>query len=127
MTREIALHCMKADSELHSEMCEHCEIYGETGTDHCFADAQEMAIKALEQMSEWIPVNKKLPDKLKDVLVTFVDAPGEYDVAYMRKTFNGVYKGEGAENEWVSSMGETTYADYEISAWMLIPEYKDGE
>lgn len=89
--------------------------------------ALEMAIKALEQMSEWIPVNKRLPEKLKDVLVAFTDAPNEYDVAYMRKTFNGVYKGQGAENEWVSSMGETTYADYEISAWMPIPEYREGE
>ena len=89
--------------------------------------ALNKAIEALSNQTEWVPANKRLPEKLKDVLVAFTDAPGEYDVAYMRKTFNGVYKGQGAENEWVSSMGETTYADYEISAWMHIPEYKDGE
>ena len=72
----------------------------------------------------WIPVSERLPDKLNDVLVAFYDAPEEYDVAYMRKTFNATYKANGAENEWVSSMGETTYADYEISAWMPIPPYK---
>lgn len=49
MTNEIALYCMKAYSEYYSEVCEECPIYGETGTDHCFEDALEMAIKALEQ------------------------------------------------------------------------------
>ena len=49
MTNEIALYCMKAYSEYYSEVCAECPIYGETGTDHCFEDALEMAIKALEQ------------------------------------------------------------------------------
>jgi len=49
MTDKIALHCMKAYSEYHNEMCEECPIYGETGTDHCFEDALEMTIKALKQ------------------------------------------------------------------------------
>ena len=71
----------------------------------------------------WIPCEKRLPNKLQDVLITFYDADGEYDVAYMRKTFNATYKAQGSENEWVSSMGETTYADYEVSAWMPIEPY----
>ena len=75
----------------------------------------------------WIPVSERLPDKLNDVLVAFYDAPEEYDVAYMRKTFNATYKANGAENEWVSAMGETTYADYEVSAWMPIPTYNGGD
>lgn len=75
---------------------------------------------------KWIPVSERLPDKLQDVLITFYDAEGEYDVAYMRKTFNETYKAHGSENEWVSSMGETTYADYEVSAWMPIEPYKAG-
>ena len=56
MTNEIALYCMKAYSEYYSEVCEECPIYGETGTDHCFEDALEMAIKALKQnesAEEW--------------------------------------------------------------------------
>lgn len=77
-------------------------------------------------MQKWIPVTERLPDKLQDVLVAFYDAPGEYDVAYMRKTFNATYKANGAENEWVSAMGETTYADYEVNAWMPIPTYNGG-
>ena len=77
-----------------------------------------------ELKTQWIPVSERLPDKLQDVLITFYDAEGEYDVAYMRKTFNETYKAHGSENEWVSSMGETTYADYEVSAWMPIEPYK---
>ena len=87
----------------------------------------EMEEEILESANcKWIPVEKRLPDKLQDVLVTFYDAEGEYDVAYMRKTFNATYKANGAENEWVSAMGETTYADYEVNAWMPIPTYNGG-
>lgn len=49
MTREIALHCMKSYSEHHSDLCELCPIYGQTGNDHCFEDALEYVIKDLEQ------------------------------------------------------------------------------
>jgi hypothetical protein len=49
MTREIALHCMKSYSELHSDLCELCPIYGETGSDHCFEDALQYVIGMLEQ------------------------------------------------------------------------------
>ena len=76
-----------------------------------------------EEAHRWIPCEKRLPDKLQDVLVTFYDAEGEYDVAYMRKTFNASYKAQGCENEWVSSIGETTYADYEVVAWKPIEPY----
>jgi hypothetical protein len=49
MTREIALHCMKSYSELHSDLCELCPIYGQTGNDHCFEDALQYVIEMLEQ------------------------------------------------------------------------------
>lgn len=49
MTREIALHCMKSYSELHSDLCELCPIYGQTGSDHCFEDALQYVIGRLEQ------------------------------------------------------------------------------
>ena len=85
---------------------------------------QEFVPNKSEIPTGWIPCEKRLPDKLQDVLITFYDADDEYDVAYMRKTFNAIYKAQGSENEWVSSMGETTYADYEVSAWMPIEPYK---
>lgn len=113
-------------------------------SDERIAKAIDMAIEALElvtsyedtinklreaiadtaKRSRWIPASERLPDKLKDVLIAFEDCPNEYDVAYLRTTFNESYKKNGAKNEWVSSMGEATYADYEVSAWMLIEPYK---
>ena len=88
-----------------------------------YQEAKTMAIQALAQ-TRWIPVSERLPEKLNDVLITFYDCPNEYDVAYLRTTFNESYKKSGAKNEWVSSMGETTYADYEVDAWMPIHPYK---
>jgi hypothetical protein len=85
--------------------------------------ALDAVIEAAEE-TRWIPVSERLPDKLNDVLITFYDCPNEYDVAYLRTTFNESYKKSGAKNEWVSSMGETTYADYEVDAWMPIQPYK---
>lgn len=85
--------------------------------------AEEIETQECEEAHRWIPCEKRLPDKLQDVLVTFYDAEGEYDIAYMRKTFNASYKAQGIENEWVSSMGETTYADYEVVAWKPIEPY----
>lgn len=76
------------------------------------------------QESRWIPVSERLPDKFNDVLITFFDCPNEYDVAYLRTTFDELYKENGAKNEWVSSMGEITYADYEVVAWKPIELYK---
>lgn len=40
---------MKAYSELHSDLCELCPIYGQTGSDHCFEDALQYVIEMLEQ------------------------------------------------------------------------------
>ena len=40
---------MKSYSELHSDLCELCPIYGQTVSDHCFEDALEYVIKDLEQ------------------------------------------------------------------------------
>ena len=40
---------MKSYSEHHSDLCELCPIYGQTGDDHCFEDALEYVIKDLEQ------------------------------------------------------------------------------
>lgn len=81
-------------------------------------------LEAIKQEPRWIPVTERLPDKLTDVNIAFDDCSNEYDVAYLRTTFNETYRKNGAEYEWVSSMGEATYADYEVSAWMEIQPYK---
>ena len=73
MTREEAIYCLKAQSERHSEVCEECPLYGETGTDHCCEDALQMAITALQNQPVWIPVSERLPNKREDVLICFDD------------------------------------------------------
>lgn len=45
--RENALHCLKV--MVGEEVCEECNLYGTTGTDHCEADCVRTAIEALEQ------------------------------------------------------------------------------
>lgn len=45
--RKNVLHCLKVMAD--EEVCEECDLYGTTGTDHCEYDCVKMAIKALEQ------------------------------------------------------------------------------
>lgn len=58
MTENEALYCLKAGSERHSELCKECYLYGKTGCDHCYDDATDIAIKALEKQ-----IPKKVIDK----------------------------------------------------------------
>ena len=51
MSEEIAIYCLKAESERYSEVCEECPQYGKVGCDHCCEDAFEVAIQALEKQS----------------------------------------------------------------------------
>jgi len=75
MTREIALHCMKSYSELHSDLCELCPIYGQTGSDHCFEDALQYVIGMLEQE----PILDKIRAEIEQYQSDY-DAHGtEYD------------------------------------------------
>lgn len=48
MKREKAIYCLKAQSERYSEVCEECPLYGQTGVDHCYEDALQMAITDLQ-------------------------------------------------------------------------------
>ena len=53
MNENEAVYCLKADSELHSEVCEECDLYGLVGCNHCQNDAIEIAIKALEEVQQY--------------------------------------------------------------------------
>ena len=77
-----------------------------------------------ENPNKWIACSDRLPDTLKDVIIAFANEPDEYDIAYLRTTDNKTYIANGSKKEWVSSMGETTYAEYEVDAWMPIPPYQ---
>lgn len=52
MTEQEAIYCLKAVSERYPQVCEECQLYGQTGCDHCYDDANDMAIKALEMISK---------------------------------------------------------------------------
>lgn len=45
-----ALHCLRVMVD--EEVCEECELYGTTGTDHCEKDCVREAIEALECMKK---------------------------------------------------------------------------
>lgn len=49
MDMKNAIYCLKAESELHPEVCNECELHGEVGCDHCFDEATDIAIQALEK------------------------------------------------------------------------------
>lgn len=56
MTENIAIYCLKAASELNTEMCEECPLYGQTGADHCCEDALQVAINALEEVQKYLAI-----------------------------------------------------------------------
>ena len=118
MTRELARR--EIDS-LDFYLQNHTDDYGEESH-----TAMMMAIEALsssEKPNKWIACSDRLPDTLKDVIIAFANEPDEYDIAYLRTTNNKTYIANGSKKEWVSSMGETTYAEYEVDAWMPIIPY----
>lgn len=53
MSEDEAIYCLKAGSERYSHVCEECTLYGETGCDHCYNDANDVAIKALEEVQQY--------------------------------------------------------------------------
>lgn len=53
MKENEAIYCLKADSELYSEVCEECNLHGLVGCDHCQNDAIDVAINALEEVQQY--------------------------------------------------------------------------
>lgn len=50
INEERAIYCLKAESEKYPEICNECELYGMVGCDHCFDEATDVAINALEKI-----------------------------------------------------------------------------
>lgn len=59
MDNREAIYCLKAESERYSEVCEECSLYGEVGCDHCYDDATDIAIEAIEKQIPQSPLNKQ--------------------------------------------------------------------
>ena len=134
MTRGEAIYCMKANSILHSEICEECPLYGDTGVDHCFEDALDEAIKALEQDGKfnpwdlttpdaplgyrWVPVSQGLPENETYILTTIKVSHRQ---AHVRSGFfmDGLFHNDNGDT-WNAS-------DREVKAWMPLPDPYTGE
>lgn len=52
MSHKEAIYCLKAESKLYPEVCSKCELNGKAGCDHCFDEATDIAIKAIEKQIE---------------------------------------------------------------------------
>ena len=58
--RENVLHCLK--SIIDEEVCEECNLYGSTGTDHCQYDMVKLAIEALSKPTKTEPTRPRVID-----------------------------------------------------------------
>lgn len=125
MTIQNAIHCMKA--MICEEVCEECDYYGKTGTDHCEADAVRMAIKALEEQPYWTPCSERLPLTYEDnipvsetyIVTVSVDGALFVDKAYSFGTYiDGFWD---TVNDWDEGN------DVHVLAWMPLPEPYGGE
>lgn len=138
MTIQNAIHCMKAI--ICEEVCEECDYYGKTGTDHCEADAVRMAIKALEEQPQWIPCSERLPEDISPVIITWKNTdPKSYYQYIVGKHFTGTACYKGGKWYWYSSTTEDMLSEYgrydseefdeaiECIAWMPLPEPYGGE
>lgn len=65
---------------------------------------------------KWIPVNEKLPDEYRLVLISFYDS----------QDYNGVNVGFLNHGYWYLRLGEDPLKIF-INAWMPLPEPYKGE
>lgn len=82
MTREEkknALYCLKV--MIDEEVCEECDLYGTTGTDHCEADCVRVAIQALEQepAGHWIIMSDRYIKCSECGHITKTESPDIYN------------------------------------------------
>ena len=135
MNREEAIYCLKAQSELYSEVCEECPLYGQTGLDHCCEDALQIAITALKNQSVWIPVSERLPEELVPVNVTWINRnPESYYAKIKDVPFSATAVYYNSKWYWYSSTcvdylseyGENDFdlvdKDIDVIAWQPLPQ-----
>ena len=125
MTIQNAIHCMKAI--ICEEVCEECDYYGKTGTDHCEADAVRMAIKALEEQPRWIPCSERMPEDGERVLCTHLGGLNPN-----RQVIEHIYQSGQFTSGWEmdTDMHSPTFGQRymgKVIAWMPQPKPYRGE
>lgn len=81
------------------------------------SEALDMAIKALEQEPEWIPVSERLPEENKTVIAS--TKYGVYPEAKYTKEYGW---------EWAYESGADYWRELdEVEAWMPLPKRYDAE
>ena len=133
MTEQIAIHCLNAI--ICEEVCEECELYGHTGTDHCEADAVRIAIAALEKQAEYKSLEEqglllRLPCKIgSDVFFVPSKANFGLNILHHRQEFNRVYHQKVArinftENGWY--VEGNMYLEYGVTDRLFVDKlYKE--
>lgn len=113
---EQAIYCLKANSEIHSEVCEECPKYATC--DHLqYAGLMEVAIQALER-SRWIPVSEALPNDDRPVLIY------AWNVHHVIARYGNFRTENGYKETWVTAdaWNGNTEIKHEVIAWMPLPE-----
>lgn len=91
------------------------------------------ALPSAQPEQRWIPVSERLPEEDTEVLISYRYKEGEGDTSHVDidiTTYGQMYFGGnkvGNNKHWRAPF-EYFYSNYEVIAWMPLPEpYKEGE
>lgn len=110
--------------------------YTEEGTENGFIGQIKDLVEqfpAADVEPRWIPVTERLPEEDKEVLISYRYKEGEGDTSHVDidiTTYGQMYFGGnkvGEMKHWRAPF-EYFHSNYEVIAWMPLPEpYKGGE
>lgn len=112
--RENALHCLKV--MVGEEVCEECELYGTTGTDHCEADCVRVAIEALKKEPK--------PKPMIEIDLYSVIKQKYIEREVLDKIRAEIYNAIEFERKWLCDAGHTS-KDIDIALNAIKSKVKD--